>query len=749
MLQNKNTLSSKDQLAKLMATEDITVQHSQSAKTASFDVKYRVLTLPNWEASTTDITDLLIGHEVAHALWTLEKDWEHALFNNLHKGITNVVEDARIERRIKAKYPGLVKIMVRGYRELEKRRFFYEEPSDIDSMNFIDRVNLHCKLGPLAAIPFTDIELPYVEMVENTSSWGSVETCVKLIMDFMGSEEYKEQQQQRMENAEGFGMDGEEEDGGDDLTDDWEDNGEEEEEGGQTPHSAEESSDDKSSEITVETQERFDDSVESELSSKENDNYEIHYFSPPRPKMENLLIGYKAAHAELVKTFDDQNRAREAYWKNNTHLHSRKHIFDEVWDLGPGEFTKFRRDAQKIVGYMAKEFERKKSAAEYRKESVSKTGVLDMTKVHQYKYNDDLFLRNTIRPDGKSHGLVMLFDWSASMTEHLHDTMKQTLALAWFCSKVNVPFEVYAFTNSWGKDTDPKESRYVWETPKAGEAYFDRNGRDGFNLINILSSRMNSKMLLDQSRLLFTMSNKYRAGRSFGDWGRYELSSTPLCEALCAMQNVLPAFKSKQKLDIVNMIILTDGEGNGRWRGINLARDENDKFDDVHINFWGAGRYNDYRMADPITKKVYSFKDIIEEMPGDRYYDNAVEETAILKMLKDRYDINVIGLFLDGRSNGKSLRNKTLEKYLGYKRWNYSKHFAVRAEVKKNGVGTVFFPGHDEYYLVPVGSIQEEENVLEIDSDWTAGKIKNAFKKNLNKKFGNKVLVNKMMDIIA
>ena len=203
MLQ-KNTLS-KDQLAKLMATEDITVQHSQSAKTASFDVKYRVLTLPNWEASTTDITDLLIGHEVAHALWTLEKDWEHALSNNLHKGITNVVEDARIERRIKAKYPGLVKIMIRGYRELEKRRFFYEEPSDIDSMNFIDRVNLHCKLGPLAAIPFTDIELPYVEMVENTSSWGSVETCVKLIMDFMGSEEYKEQQQQqRMENAEGL-----------------------------------------------------------------------------------------------------------------------------------------------------------------------------------------------------------------------------------------------------------------------------------------------------------------------------------------------------------------------------------------------------------------------------------------------------------------------------------------------------------------------------------------------------------------
>jgi hypothetical protein len=42
--------NSKDQLAKLMATEDITVRHSTTAKTASFDVKGRVLTLPNWEA---------------------------------------------------------------------------------------------------------------------------------------------------------------------------------------------------------------------------------------------------------------------------------------------------------------------------------------------------------------------------------------------------------------------------------------------------------------------------------------------------------------------------------------------------------------------------------------------------------------------------------------------------------------------------------------------------------------------------
>ena len=36
----------KDRLAKLLATENVTVRHSSAAKTASFDIKERVLTLP-------------------------------------------------------------------------------------------------------------------------------------------------------------------------------------------------------------------------------------------------------------------------------------------------------------------------------------------------------------------------------------------------------------------------------------------------------------------------------------------------------------------------------------------------------------------------------------------------------------------------------------------------------------------------------------------------------------------------------
>ena len=59
----------KSQLAKLLATEDLIVEHRKVA-TAQFDVHSRVLTLPMWEKASNTVYDLLVGHEVGHALFT-------------------------------------------------------------------------------------------------------------------------------------------------------------------------------------------------------------------------------------------------------------------------------------------------------------------------------------------------------------------------------------------------------------------------------------------------------------------------------------------------------------------------------------------------------------------------------------------------------------------------------------------------------------------------------------------------------
>ena len=64
----------KSQLAKLLATEDLIVEH-KNVETAQFNVHTRVLLLPLWEKASNNVYDMLVGHEVGHALYTPD-EWD-------------------------------------------------------------------------------------------------------------------------------------------------------------------------------------------------------------------------------------------------------------------------------------------------------------------------------------------------------------------------------------------------------------------------------------------------------------------------------------------------------------------------------------------------------------------------------------------------------------------------------------------------------------------------------------------------
>ena len=85
----------KGQLARLLATEDLIVEH-RSVDTASFNVQTRVLTLPTWDNATEEVYDTLVCHEVGHALYTPDVEWW--INNEISASIVNIVEDARIEK---------------------------------------------------------------------------------------------------------------------------------------------------------------------------------------------------------------------------------------------------------------------------------------------------------------------------------------------------------------------------------------------------------------------------------------------------------------------------------------------------------------------------------------------------------------------------------------------------------------------------------------------------------------------------
>ena len=53
----------------------------------------------------------------------------------------NVVEDARIEKLMKRKFPGLSRSFYQGYEELNDEDFFEIQEIDLKRLSFIDRIN--------------------------------------------------------------------------------------------------------------------------------------------------------------------------------------------------------------------------------------------------------------------------------------------------------------------------------------------------------------------------------------------------------------------------------------------------------------------------------------------------------------------------------------------------------------------------------------------------------------------------------
>ena len=161
----------KSQLAKLLATEDLVVEN-RDVDTAQFDVHTRVLTLPLWDRASNNVYDMLVGHEVGHALYTPDTEW--FLERKISQQFVNIVEDVRIEKLIKRRYPGLSKTFFNAYNELSDNDFFDVQGKDLDELNLADRINLYFKIGNFVDIDFSIEEMLYVNKVDSCETFEEV-----------------------------------------------------------------------------------------------------------------------------------------------------------------------------------------------------------------------------------------------------------------------------------------------------------------------------------------------------------------------------------------------------------------------------------------------------------------------------------------------------------------------------------------------------------------------------------------------
>jgi len=710
----------KSQLAKLLATEDLVVEHKK-VETACFNVHTRVLTLPMWEKASNTVYDLLVGHEVGHALYTPDVDWLQEY--KIPPQFVNVVEDARIEKLMKRRYAGLAKTFYAGYRELADDDFFQIKDDNLETYNLADRANLWFKIGNYIDIPIErGEETEIINLIADTETFADVLIAAEELYKYC---KHKQQEETKisLDNLESQ-QSGANNQPASDFSDQQEDeNDQPENEGSGGADSQEKSQQQEQtikSPIGAENNEEPEvktmDSLEQALKDLVDKScFENVYLELPELDLDKIIVKNSEIHSKCSETWNELLE---------NHNFSKEHIFGEV----DKRYQEFKKSAQKEVTYLVKEFECRKAADSYSRSSVARTGVLDCSKLHTYKHNEDLFKKVTTLAEGKNHGLMFILDWSGSMSDVMVDTIKQLFNLIWFCKKVSIPFEVYAFT------TDYPLVKYSSDG-KADLRMKSYKKRDGliqvgewFSLMNMLTSKTNSKILEDQMKNIFRIA--YSFDRHF--YCQYSvpsglsLSGTPLNESLIALHQILPKFQKDNKLQKVQCVILTDGEACNivYHREVKRHWESEPHLGTAHI---GPNAY----LRDRKTGNTYAF---------DGNYHMITE--VLLQNLRDKFsNINFIGIrVLEPRDAGNFIR-----RYYG---WYGEELDRMMSVWKKEKTISIKKSSYNTYFGLSATALAQDTE-FDIAECATKSQIKSAFVKSLRSKKMNKKILNEFIELVA
>jgi hypothetical protein len=803
-------------LAKLLATEDITVVH-KNMPTAYFDTKNRELGLPILKNMSGDIYDLMTLHEVGHALWTDPEDWHKIVSadndDDLPKSFINVTEDVRIERKIKDKYPGGRRAFRTGYEKLYRDDFFGTAKRDIQESNLADRINLHSKIGDITGLEFTEEEMEIYDLCNKAVTFDDAVEAARALYSYCKNSENSDDSEFDMDHNFGFGDDSEDNDeefsmAGESPVD-MESEDETESESGQSGEESEESEESESTESGNSSADQFEDAPVSQEDQKmdqtsvESDDESAEENSET-PKEMSRTGGFgmgdvtNPMQADTVIEWEDRKRDLNVqdgrdYWYGNIPQSTLQNIIDykmiidkcaEYYsdiDEGGQKFqaavyqylNKFEKESQKTINYMLKEFEMKKSADSYVRASIAKTGQLDMTKIHSYKYNEDLFRKVTVMPDGKNHGLVILVDWSGSMNRVIHDAFKQLMQIVWFCKRAGIQFEVYAFADhgmgDWFPEGTNVRKEFSYSNYEANPFWNYKVGDITVSdhvLLNMFSSRM-SKMELKRSahyicgatlQMMGCGYDHYTGKHLLSEWydakahefyyarphypNGLHLGGTPLNGAIATLSTLVPEYRKKNNIQNLNVVIISDGASNGD--GGKIEEIEEIVFDRHTYQKHKTGRmvfgtdrpdWNTVKhYVDPITKKQFKFTG----------RDSASETEAHISVLRARTGCNVVGFYLAQSSKNGAIRKNDM--YWLFPNQNLDE---VRKELKKNRVAVADSFGYDEYYVIPTGNMALETEELKVSSEMTKGRMAKAFMNHMRGKTLNRVLLNKFVQQIA
>ena len=758
----------KSTLVKLLAEEDLQVTYKK-VSTAHFDVNAREIVLPIWKDKSESVMDMMSLHEVGHALWTPLDLIEKGQKQKVKHSFLNVLEDVRIEKMIQEKYLGSKKIFKKAYDELLEKDFFGINEKDLSKLNLIDKINMHYKHVP--NIPFEDNELEWVEKANQTKTADDVLNLAVELQEWMYSQEkdktdemfdidlpFNESENDDIENQD-------EKNSSNIESDDTEETEDESEDGDSTSGSGSDRNDNqKENESSLnklkDGGEDFD-GIESVTDSNytknqyqaasDEDIKETEILNIPKININEAIVDYKEINKDLTDFYKEKSQGSES---------NKKYMEWVVKTL-----KKFENEQKPVISYMVKEFEMRKAADLYKRASISKTGSLNMDKLHSYSYNEDIFLKMTNLPGATNHGLVMFVDWSGSMADNFHNTLKQTMNLIWFCKRVNIPFEVYAFSNQYGKKSETTNRNLLDQTPKQNDIVVN-----DCTLLNMVSSRANKNEFNESMINLWAISNYYSERGNYGGIRHDEdyiypiyiptdfmLGGTPLNNAIVYAMDILPKYKKDNGIQKLHTVFLTDGAshnltGKYEWGTAWSSEGDVEEFRQVGIS---RNYENDVIIVDPINrKKVKCPAKKDSEYSKACYYSTYHNQTEILlSFLKARVQgMNIVNFFIAGRNKKGTVSKHDIEHIFGLNSWDDERQIkSIQKEILKNNVAVCTSQGWDEMYVLPGGQKLDVSNddMSEVQPGAKKSELKKAFSKMSSGRKNSRPVLNKFIGMIA
>lgn len=739
------SVNSKSQLAKLLANENLTVEHKKT-NTAYFMPDKRVLVCPIWKDMSNHTYDLLLGHEVGHALYTPAEGWHDAVSDNNigrnFKAFLNVIEDARIEKRVQRKYPGLKRSFQIAYIELMKQDFFGIKDRDVNLLPFIDRLNLFTKSQYSLNIVFNDTEINYIDRIKELETWEQVVELAKEIYDYS-----KKEQSELYQTLNDFSNMSESDDDiefddsndsvdGDDMETDQDSNNK-----NSTEYTNEEFDDEtdydyddegvinREKDTGISDQDQFSPNCitdntfrNREFQLLDEKSREYVYADFPKPNLKNIVTPYKRVQ-ELLSVF------YKNYYDENSFAGSS--VTELVGD--------FKRNNERYIGLLAKEFEMRKSAKSFSKSKLSDTGDIDVNKLSTYRFDDNIFRKVMITPKGKSHGLILLLDCSGSMSNNIAGSIEQILVMTTFCRKVGIPFKVFGFVN----DSDVYYEDHNVNLWREGDTPFWEQKDNTVNLSTVqlreyLSSKMSNSEYSSALRNMILLKTSYEKAceSRWNPWGQCRpksesLSNTPLVESLVAMQPIMIEFKKQNNLELTNLLIVHDGDAdNVRYY-----------HEDEYTKSWDVYKQNVF-LRDVKNKFVGKIK--------SELYTSSAQTTlyTTIDWFKKTTGSKVFGFFLVP-TKSHYIRSAIFAHYYDKNGEKSDDVGVLTKKLRSEKILISNVPSYDSFFMITSDTLKTETDEIEISGKVTASKLKNAFMKYNKKRSLNRTFVTKFIEGIA